>query len=642
MLLKIQDDSAGQGTFKLPKLNVLMKYQHNKKNRIPILPTMEVKDLSSDPPTVIAEVTLLSTHIELSITHLEKCKKIFSLSDQAPDQSTCFQQGKKWKDNKYLQQSMFTVDTLDIWAGNVLTLKHAPNNARFLIKSFHTTYNSLFARRYWICINATSDCYVESTILDIEVDCLDTIDMEAKARNFATCTPTDDTSDNQSKRYNPYKSWSMKFAAVSYEEHCMAINILLLGIVQKRNGYSSLSLLPTLIKNFNKLENGMVMYSAEHGEDVLVVASLLLIEADTPCHSELCGILGPATLLPCFKEYFLKKHMPRTREHYVMANSTDKCETIMPDVLETNTSVNARALSFVNHLSGCLFELKAFDPLKDILVEILHMILLGTAKYLINELVKEILKPHSDKLERLAYSLKEHDILTGFSCKFIQLLRYSGSFLENFPMIRQIESKFEEYIAQVNHAVNSIIAKLHEFDMANVANPKHFLLSTKPKTHNMTHLTEDIRQFGPALNFETEKSKYNGQQEYSGFRIAEFIKSNDDRDKTFCNIFLRGSQVFANNNDTGNITTLKNNSFAAFVIKNSIGMTPSIGLISGLMVTFLWHTAHTSEKMKNNYLKVEMTDDHMPFDSLKSLCKIDLIKVNDTTYMVNLSKFGSY
>ncbi|KAL0092635.1 hypothetical protein J3Q64DRAFT_1695145 [Phycomyces blakesleeanus] len=151
----------------------------------------------------------------------------------------------------------------------------------------------------------------------------------------------------------------------------------------------------------------------------------------------------------------------------------------------------------------------------------------------------------------------------------------------------------------------------------------------------MTHLTEDIRRFGSALNFETEKDKQFN-------KIAEFIKPNNNKDKTFCNLFLGGSQVLADNNDTGNITTLKDNSFAAFVIKNSIGTTPSIGLISGSMVTFLQPTACTSEEMKNNYLKLEMTDDCMPLDSLKPLCKIALMKVNDTIYMVNLSKFSSY
>ncbi|KAL0083948.1 hypothetical protein F4703DRAFT_1605438 [Phycomyces blakesleeanus] len=223
------------------------------------------------------------------------------------------------------------------------------------------------------------------------------------------------------------------------------------------------------------------------------------------------------------------------------------------------------------------------------------------------------------------------------------------------------------------------------FDMTNVNGPKHTPLSTKPKTHNVAHLTEDIRRFGPALNFETEKGeqfdKYirehlihtnrlntsrdvwhkfakqavmqhifangswinsNGQREYPGPGIAEFIKPNDDKDKNFRNLFLGGSQVLADNNDTGNINTLKDNSFAVFVIKNSIGTTPSIGLISGSMVTFLRPTARTSEEMKNNYLKVEMTDDRMSLDSLKPLCRIDLMKVNDTTYMVNLSKFGSY
>ncbi|KAL0081727.1 hypothetical protein J3Q64DRAFT_1865991 [Phycomyces blakesleeanus] len=319
-----------------------------------------------------------------------------------------------------------------------------------------------------------------------------------------------------------------------------------------------------------------------------------------------------------------------------MANSTDKRETIMPDVLKTNTSVNARALSFVNHLSGCLLELKAFDLSKNTLVQILHTILIGTAKYLINELVKEILKPYPGKLKRLANGLKEHNILTGLSRKFTQLLRHSGSFLgRDFKMllqtlsvvllrdfsndkiidpILQVESKFEKYIVQVKYAVNSLIVKLHEFDMANVENPKHLPLSTKLKTHSMTHLTEDIRQFGPVLNFETEKDKQfnkdvchkfakqkimqhnfangswinsNRQGEYSGPGIAEFIKSNYDKDKTFYNLFLRESQVLTDNNDTSNITTLKDNFFSAFVIKNSIGTTLSIGLISDSMTTFL-------------------------------------------------------
>ncbi|OAD81169.1 hypothetical protein PHYBLDRAFT_138711 [Phycomyces blakesleeanus NRRL 1555(-)] len=76
----------------------------------------------------------------------------------------------------------------------------------------------------------------------------------------------------------------------------------------------------------------------------------------------------------------------------------------------------------------------------------------------------------------------------------------------------------------------------------------------------------------------------NRQHEYPGSEIAECIKRNDDT--AFRHLFLGGLRDFADNNDTNNVTTLKDNSFAAFVIKNSIGMTHSIGLISGLILLF--------------------------------------------------------
>ncbi|KAL0086580.1 hypothetical protein F4703DRAFT_1724397, partial [Phycomyces blakesleeanus] len=112
---------------------------------------------------------------------------------------------------------------------------------------------------------------------------------------------TDDTSGNRSKQYNPYESWSMKFAALSYEERSSIENIHFLSAIPKKKGASGMSLLPKIVEDFKRLKNRLVMFSAKDNENVLVASPLLWIEADTPCHSELCGLRVPTSLYPCRK-----------------------------------------------------------------------------------------------------------------------------------------------------------------------------------------------------------------------------------------------------------------------------------------------------------------------------------------------------
>jgi hypothetical protein len=114
---------------------------------------------------------------------------------------------------------------------------------------------------------------------------------------------TDDTSGNRSKQYNAYESWSMKCAALSFKERSSIANIHFTSAIPKKDGAGGISLLPCIVDDLKQLEEGMIMYSAEHDEDVLVVAPLLWLEADTPCHSELCGLYSPTSLYPCRKCY---------------------------------------------------------------------------------------------------------------------------------------------------------------------------------------------------------------------------------------------------------------------------------------------------------------------------------------------------
>ncbi|KAG1136321.1 hypothetical protein G6F37_012105 [Rhizopus arrhizus] len=70
--------------------------------------------------------------------------------------------------------------------------------------------------------------------------------------------------------------------------------------------------------------------------------------------------------------------------------------------------------------------------------------------------------------------------------------------------VREIESNLDEYVGLVKTSVEELTKALYEFDMT-TNNSKPF--STRPKVHYLHHLHEDIRRFGCALQFETEKGE---------------------------------------------------------------------------------------------------------------------------------------
>ncbi|KAL0092321.1 hypothetical protein J3Q64DRAFT_1718582 [Phycomyces blakesleeanus] len=167
---------------------------------------------------------------------------------------------------------------------------------------------------------------------------------------------TDDTSGNRSKQYNPYKSWSMKCAALSYEKRYSIENIHFLSVIPKKKRASGMSLLPTIVEDFKRLENGLMMFSTQDNENVLVASPLLWVEADTPCHSELCGLRASTWLYPCRKCYvvlqrtteklkdevhYMGRHDSRTKEHYLIAASTLDRSYTVPDAPLTGKTFKA-------------------------------------------------------------------------------------------------------------------------------------------------------------------------------------------------------------------------------------------------------------------------------------------------------------
>ncbi|KAL0087799.1 hypothetical protein J3Q64DRAFT_1626440, partial [Phycomyces blakesleeanus] len=178
-----------------------------------------------------------------------------------------------------------------------------------------------------------------------------------------------------------------------------------------------------------------------------------------------------------------------------------------------------------------LLDLQSFDPSQDTPVEILHVILLGIAEYLVNDLVNSVLIK-KDELRQLTGYLKDYEQSKGISQKFTRLLngynlylgrdykcliqifsvilviKFTGnSVLKNIiPCFVQLESGLETYIHEVDTAVKGLIKQLlvyYKNCELNGYNP----YTSKLKAHLLTHLLDNIRRFGTPLHFETEKNK---------------------------------------------------------------------------------------------------------------------------------------
>ncbi|KAL0074303.1 C2H2-type zinc finger transcription factor [Phycomyces blakesleeanus] len=504
----------------------------------------------SDSTKFTASLNLPSEHIKLLAANPIKSKSIFSLPDRMPNQSVCLQQGAKWRTNPYFQQPMFTHNNIDFWSGDIVLLKDCSPNIRFLMESFHTMDTSNVFSRGYIVQTPKDGCSIGIKINHTDINIESFLSVDTTPLNTSLCCsispdtiilliPTHcDTSGNTSKQFNPYESWSMKCAALSFEERCSIENILFISAIPKKKGANATLLLSEIVDDLKKLENGVVMFSAEDNAYILVVPPLLWIEADTFCHSELCGLGAPNSTYPC------RKHSTRTKDHYIQAASTPDRDTVIPDIPYFDDKNTAEELSFKNKSTDKLLELKAYDQSKDTSAEILHYILLGIAKYLITDLVKVVLNKNKKELEELFYYIKDYKNSRGISRAFTRSLTHAGLFLSRdfkvliqiLPVIlaikfadtevlqkitplfvrlsrlcslifvRSIDSQYETYISEVDTAVRSLIEVLHKYD-TNCKHKKHAFYTSKPKVHLLTHLPEDLRRFEPALNYETKKGE---------------------------------------------------------------------------------------------------------------------------------------
>ena len=125
-------------------------------------------------------------------------------------------------------------------------------------------------------------------------DLISTSNWKQKSRgHHITVVPltlfSDDVSGNASKKWNKFDVWAMLLAGLPRSHNSQLENI---HFITASNRVNCLKLAEPIVDDLLVLENGMVMYDAFYGQDVLVVAPVLMGIADNPRASDFTNHSG--------------------------------------------------------------------------------------------------------------------------------------------------------------------------------------------------------------------------------------------------------------------------------------------------------------------------------------------------------------
>ncbi|KAI9331639.1 hypothetical protein BD770DRAFT_375807 [Pilaira anomala] len=362
---------------------------------------------------------------------------------------------------------------------------------------------------------------------------------------------TDDMSGNRTKKHNKFDSWIMVPAALPLAQRHALENT---AFICTDHLLSAMQMLPAIVQNLVKLENGVEMFLPS-GESVIVVAPLQFITADNARHAEIASSRGAISKNPCRKcDWELKTPARVDGGDF---NWRPRSESIVAAMYARYLASGGDKSFLVDTEAGyklvggqALVVLKSFDTMLDCPIELLHTIMLGVGK----ALVKCLLQDHLNPTEKSFLETRLHGYVSkGFSRKLRSSLRLHGSFLgrdykilvQQVPIllneliasgeirsdrgillikncfvdlgklaslayISRIKFNSSLYLTQVASNYNDLrLSVLYhdEFLKIKYPNRKGGNIYNSSKMHIMHHLVDDIFRFGSAIFFETEKGE---------------------------------------------------------------------------------------------------------------------------------------
>ncbi|KAL0087989.1 hypothetical protein F4703DRAFT_1975624 [Phycomyces blakesleeanus] len=480
--------------------------------------------ITSQVKTIDYHFNLPSDHLCLLLANPQKASYLSALSDYTENQCLSVQQGEKWRRNPLFQHPFIQTNGKDFWIGDVAVLHSGQS---ILVERFYMKDMLALFDGYLVEQGSDSEDHalhkVQSSPVTYEIKYLVSAWLPpmfySHPKNWsssgeASLNPThhgllfkshpmkkpvfnsanqfiqfqkaiitplaifsDDTSGNLMKTHGMYDSVLVNFPAMPYSMRNRCENNFFVTAVSQQAGFKSTHLMPIIATDLKTLENGVDMYSSTYDETV------------TPTNKAL----------------------------------------ILADLGYSHTGTDD------------LLCLQSFDPALDTPVEILHTVALGVCKYLVNHLFKEVLKGNTASQVKLSDLLEQKKGSRDFTRTFRKKLRHSRSYLgKEFKILVQVlppilnteftdntevkvDSDFDQYLNNVDNTACRLVKPLYEYDI--YANTK---FSLTLKTHLLLHLKEDIKRFGCALHFETEKGK-----QFNKFIRTHLMYSNhhaDNRD----------------------------------------------------------------------------------------------------------------